>query len=209
MTTNTDTHVCHLRLVALTGGPGGGKSTLMRELREDDPRSDRWLLAPEAAPLLFQAGLRAQARSFQVAVVRLQIALEEACVEVAVSIGCGQVLVCHRGTMDALGYWLYSGWAEDEFFSRTAMSRGELFGRYNGVIHLQSTAIGAEVHYRRWPEAHRPETLEQAAAIDRMCGRVWEAHPRYIKIANTGKGWLEKSHAAKTALSRWLAFENR
>ena len=41
------------RLV-LTGGPGGGKTTLMETLRAE---GDRWLLVPEAAPLLFRAGL--------------------------------------------------------------------------------------------------------------------------------------------------------
>ncbi|MDQ3813065.1 MAG: DUF4329 domain-containing protein [Armatimonadota bacterium] len=44
----------------LTGGPGGDKSTLMRELREADPHARHWLLVPEAAPLLFQAGLAGQ-----------------------------------------------------------------------------------------------------------------------------------------------------
>ena len=35
----------------LTGGPGGGKSALMAELRAADPCAERWLLMPEAAPL--------------------------------------------------------------------------------------------------------------------------------------------------------------
>jgi hypothetical protein len=67
--------------IALTGGPGGGKSTLMRELRSEDPRARRWILIPEAAPLLFQAGLDASEKSFQLAVVRLQMAMEDSCAE--------------------------------------------------------------------------------------------------------------------------------
>jgi Flp pilus assembly CpaF family ATPase len=58
-------------IIVLTGGPGGGKSTLMRELRAEDPYARRWLLVPEAAPLLFQAGLDAREKSFQRAVVHL------------------------------------------------------------------------------------------------------------------------------------------
>jgi hypothetical protein len=65
--------------IVLTGGPCGGKTTLLRELRAADPRGERWLPVPEAAPLLFQAGLDGRRQSFQQAVVKLQIALEESC----------------------------------------------------------------------------------------------------------------------------------
>jgi len=69
------------RCFVLTGGPGGGKSTLMAQLRADDPLAARWLLVPEAAPLLFRAGLNGREQRFQAAVVRLQIALETGCAQ--------------------------------------------------------------------------------------------------------------------------------
>lgn len=166
-------------LIALTGGPGGGKTTFMRELRAEDPRAERWLFVPEAAPLLFQAGLSARHKSFQRAVMRLQTAMEEACAEAATP---RQILICHRGTLDPLVYWLRSRWAEEEFFTET--SRADHFRRYAGVIHLQTAAIGADAHYRRWPDAHRPETLEQAAETDRLCAHAWSEHPHYILIDN-------------------------
>ncbi len=37
------------------------------------------------------------------------------------------------------------------------------------VLHLQTAAIGAEAHYRRFPDAHRPETPEQSVPIHRDC----------------------------------------
>ena len=79
-------------VIVLTGGPGGGKSTLMRELRSEDPYTKRWLLVPEAAPLLFRASLNAREKGFQRAVVRLQMTLEEVCTEAAPP---SQVLICH------------------------------------------------------------------------------------------------------------------
>jgi len=69
--------------IVLTGGPGNGKTALMRELRAKDRHARRWLLVPEAAPLLFQAGLDGREKRFQRVVVRLQMALEEVCAEAA------------------------------------------------------------------------------------------------------------------------------
>lgn len=142
--------------IVLTGGPGGGKSTLTDELCAADPQESRWVPVAEAAPLLFRARLDSHEKRFQLAVVRIQIALEDACALAARP--AGQVLVCHRGTLDALAYWLRSGWNEEEFFRLTEMSRDTHFGRYDAVIHLQTAATGAEAEYRRWPDAHRPET---------------------------------------------------
>lgn len=190
----------------LTGGPGGGKSALMAELRAADPFAQRWLLVPEAAPLLFQAGLDAREQRFQVAVVRLQLALEAGCAQAAHP---GQVLVCHRGALDALAYWRRNGWQEADFFALTATLREEYLRRYRGVIHLQTAAIGAEPHYRRVPEAHRPETPAQAAQIDALCAAAWRAHPGYVLIANEGRDWSVKARAAHDLLDSWLSIESR
>lgn len=188
--------------IVLTGGPGGGKTTFMNELRAEDPRAERWLLVPEAAPLLFQAGLSARNKNFQRAVVCLQTALEESCAEATLP---GQVLICHRGTLDALAYWLRNGWVEEEFFTVTNTTRNEHFQRYAGVIHLQTTAIDANAYYRRWPDAHRPESPTQAAETDQFCARAWSEHPNYIFIDNNNRDWLSKSRAAKRALDDLLS----
>lgn len=173
----------------------------MCELRAEDPHAECWLLVPEAAPLLFRAGLSAREKLFQRAVVRLQIALEESCAEAAQP---GQVLLCHRGTLDPLAYWLRNGWSETEFFELTKMNRQEHFQRYHGVIHLQTAAIGAVEHYRQWPDAHRPETIEQAAETDQLCISAWARHPRYTLIDNGGRDWQVKAIFARDILNRWI-----
>jgi len=194
--------VIQLARIVLTGGPGGGKTTLMNELRAEDPYAERWLFVPEAAPLLFRSGLNGREKSFQRTVVNLQIAMEEICAEAAKP---GQVLLCHRGTLDPLAYWLRNEWNEQEFFAFIGMRREEHFQRYDGVIHLQTAAIGAEAFYKRWPDAHRPETLEQAAETDRLCTHAWAGHPRYTLIGNTFCDWHDKAQAAHELLKCWLA----
>lgn len=189
------------RRIAFTGGPGGGKTTVMEELRAADPNRERWILVPEAAPLLFRAGLDGRRKAFQRAVITLQIALETACAEAARP---GQVLLCHRGTLDALAYWLRNGWDRGEFFDLTGLTLAEHLRRYDGVIHLQTAALGAESHYRRWPDAHRPETLEQAAEIDRLCAAAWSDHPSYVLFENAGMDWTAKSRRTRQFLMERL-----
>ena len=191
----------HIPCIALTGGPGGGKTALMRALRVQDSHARRWLLVPEAAPLLFQAGLDGREKRFQRAVVHLQIALEQNCREAACP---DQVLLCHRGTLDPLAYWLRNGWEEQEFYAVASMTREEHLRRYTGVVHLQTTAIDAESYYCRWPDAHRPETIAQAAEIDRLCAAAWKGHPRYILIENAGRDWPAKAQAVYDVLANWL-----
>jgi hypothetical protein len=184
----------------LTGGPSGGKTTFMRELRAADPNGQRWVLVPEAAPLLFHAGLSVKEKSFQAAAVRLQMALEDACSLVAPP---GAALVCDRGLLDPLAFWLAAGWNEDEFFPFVGFSREELLCRYTGIIHLQSTAIGAESCYRCWPHAGRPETIEQAAKVDALCIRVWHGQRNHVVLLNR-LDWAAKSQSGRDALASWL-----
>jgi hypothetical protein len=74
-------------------------------------------------------------------VVRLQMALEETCARAA---DLSATVVCHRGTLDLLAYWLRKAWDEGKF--SIEISRGEHHRHYLGVIRLQTVAIGAELH---------------------------------------------------------------
>lgn len=195
------------RRIVLSGGPGGGKSSLMRELRAEDPDAERYLLVPEAASLLISAGLESRTKPFQRQVVRLQIALEDAVAAAAGDCGdgAGKVLICDRGTIDSLAYWRLGGWDEQEFFDLTGMGLEDHLRRYYGVICLQTTAIGAEVHYHRGTATGRNEDLREAAEIDALCNQAWSSHPRYELIENAGRDWPAKSRAARDVLRRWLS----
>ena len=153
--------------IVLTGGPGGGKTTLLHDLRREDPEVERWVLVPEAATILIQAGHRPGSREFQLAVVKVQLALEKAC---ALPARPGQVLVCDRSTVDSLAYWLDIGGTEEEFFEETGLTCEEHYGRYAGAIHLQTAAIGAPEHYQQLSDGARMEDPEMAARA--LTGKV-------------------------------------
>ena len=61
----------------------------------------------------------------------------------------------------------------------------EHYRRYDLVLHLESAAVRAAEGYVRWPEAHRPESIEQAVRLDFLLGGLWSNHPRYVRIEGT------------------------
>ena len=185
----------------MTGGPGGGKTTLLRELRAADPRAERVLCVPEAATLLLQAGLRQGAKAFQLGIVAVQKALEDAAREGA---GADRCIVCDRGIVDSLAYWLLNGWSRDDFFHRTGLAPQELLARYDVAIHLQTAAVGAEAHYRQHGDVVRSEKRGEAAHIDRIIAELWQGHPGYHFVANTRTSWAMKSEAARVLIDARL-----
>lgn len=179
-------------VVVLTGGPGGGKTTLIDELAHDPLWTGRFVALPEAIFLMPNMHVSRREKLFQRVIVSMQMALEDG-VKRALEANNPRLILCHRGSLDPLAYWLDRGWPEDEFFTFTGTTLAEHYRRYAAVIHLVTAADGAIDAYKRWPDAHRPETPEDATRIDRLLQRVWCRHSQYMRIDNNGKDWAMKS----------------
>lgn len=190
-------------VIALTGGPGGGKSSLIEDLLLDPEWAERFVVLPEAVQYARFANILPTEKLFQRAVVHLQIGLEEGLKRILTS-GDPRVIICHRGSLDPLAFWLQRGWQEDEFYLFSGFARAEYYQRYTAVIHLVTAADGVPDRYTRWPKAHRPEEKDEAIQLDRWLEHAWGAHPHYYRLDNIGRDWESKSRAARKILADCL-----
>lgn len=189
--------------ICLTGGPGGGKTSLIEELIQLPITETKFMALPEAISLTGQLGISPREKRFQMVMVHLQMALEDG-LQRALTGSSGTIILCHRGSLDPLAYWLDRGWQEEAFFSSSGTLRDEHYQRYAAVLHLVTAADGAEENYTRWPEAHRPETVEEAIRLDRLLNHVWSDHPNYYRIGNQERNWIQKSEVARNIISSLL-----
>lgn len=183
-----------IRRIAVTGGPGGGKSTVWSVLAA--AQSERVLAVPEVATLLFrhvfpQVESEAERCAVQRAIFRVQEELEQFYEARA---RADQVLLCDRGSCDGAGYWPHGF---DAFFSSMGTSWESELARYDAVLFLETAAVGGYAIHEG--NETRSETLAQAIAVDARLKAVWERHPHFVHIGHHAD-FAEKLRAAQAAL---------
>jgi hypothetical protein len=186
-------------VIVLTGGPGGGKSTLIDELRSDPTWGSRFVALPETVHYACFTNVSPRERLFQRVIVKLQIALEEG-LDQALGPADPRVVLCHRGSLDPLAFWRQRGWPEQDFYEYTGTTIQDHYRRYTAVLHLVTAADGADQAYVRWPDAHRPEVADEAIRIDRWLHEAWCGHPCYFRLSNERRDWETKSREARRIL---------
>jgi predicted ATPase len=165
-------------MIALTGGPGAGKTAILEMARKTF--CSHTAVLPEAATIVFGGGFWRRTsvpgrRAAQRAIYHVQHELERIVDEERLA----AVALCDRGTPDALAYW--PGRA-DEFWREIGSSLEKEFARYAAVIHLTTPrSDGAYNH----SNPIRIETVEEAAAIDDRLLKAWEGHPRRFVVSST------------------------
>lgn len=177
--------------IVLTGGPCGGKTTALVKIRERlEAFGFRVYLVPESATLLLTGGVSVAGASpehilaFEAALLRAQIALEDAFLQVAASTGAPTVLVCDRGAMDVAAYLPAHAWQAllDEHGWTVVELRDR---RYDAVVHLVTAAEGAEAFYTTANNAARTETPDQARELDARLRHAWVGHPHLRVVDNS------------------------
>jgi predicted ATPase len=163
--------------IVVTGGPGGGKTTLWNALSQ--AHAAQLVAVPEVATLMFrhvfpQVRSEPERQAVQRAIFQVQCSIEEFH---AGRLTSGQILLCDRGTPDGGGYWPAGHQA---FFSAMNTDWQAELARYDAVIFLETAAArGLSIADGN---AVRTEDHETAVAIDRRLFDVWSTHPHFVHV---------------------------
>lgn len=182
-------------LIALTGGPGAGKTAVLELARRTF--CEHVAILPEAAGIVFEGGFPRHHTepgriAAQLAIFHVQRSLEY----LAKNERQVAIALCDRGTLDGIAYWPI---ARSRFFAMTGTNLDDEMLRYSAVIHLRSPS--AEQGYKK--NAIRIESAEEAHRIDKRIARVWAQHPHLLTIPSADE-FLTKATAALDLVRKLL-----
>lgn len=195
----------YIPVIAIGGGPCGGKSTFLVRARE-------WLekfglhplIISETATELITAGASPAVvglEPFQEHLFLYSLDREQHYLKIANGIKRNVVILCDRGVLDCAAYMGAESY--QRMIKRLGYTQDELRKRYHLVIHLVTAADGAEGFYTLANNAARSETAEEARALDAKTQSAWLGHPHHILIDNS-TDFAAKMQRALCSLSRRL-----
>ncbi len=176
--TKEKTSLKKIKKIALTGGPGGGKSTAAQLFKLE--YKDIISLVPEAATILFKGGFPRVDTPFvtqaiQKSIYHVQVNLEDT----YANIFPNHTLLCDRGTVDGGGYW---PGGHDDFYQTMGTNLDEQLARYDAVIFFETAAAGGFAIDIGNPV--RNEDQKKAIEIDLKLKELWSRHPNFIYVKN-------------------------
>ena len=175
-------------VVALTGGPGAGKTAIMELASRSLCR--HVVLIPEAASVVFGGGFprrrdESGRKIAQRAIYFIQRELE-ALARIEPDVG---LILCDRGTVDGAAYW--PGEISEYWGAIGTTAQTEL-ERYDSVVHLRTPTIANGYNHQN---ALRIESESEALALDHRIEQVWSGHPCRHFVASQASFIEKASHA--------------
>lgn len=185
--------------VAITGGPSGGKTTLIETLKKD--LGQKCAIVPEAASILYRGGFPRYKEAegvvqAQLAIFHTQHALED----MICNISQKSLVVCDRGTIDSLAYWPGQ---EADFFTRVQSDREHEFARYDWVIHLDT----ASADFYDTSNPIRTENFDEAWNLNKKIKDAWSGHPRRLVITHNAD-FISKITTSLAVIRAIIAHKN-
>ncbi len=186
--------------IAVTGGPGAGKTTAIDLFRRE--LGESVVVVPESGTILFGGGfprspLPGPRRAAQLAIYHTQRHLEAAQAEIFPS----RALICDRGTLDGAAYWPHG---VESFFAAAGTTFEAELARYDAVIFFETAAAGGIGIEGGNPI--RNETLAEAVELDRRLRAVWSQHPDFTLVVHEPSFFHKITkgfHAIASRLDAW------
>lgn len=182
--------------IAITGGPSGGKTTLIEALKKEFGQKIK--VVPEAASILYKGGFP-RVKSYdgyyhaQKAIYEVQKEIEA----LRVKTNPEQLIVCDRGSLDALAYWPDT---EEHFYQVVGSTRTIELARYQWVIHLDTAT---EPDYDT-SNPVRTEDFHEALLLNEKIKKSWEGHPQRF-IITAENDFFSKMKKATSVIEAILA----
>ena len=140
---------------------------------------------------------------FQINVMKTQMALEDIFLKIAINSQTKTVLICDRGVMDGMAYTDENVWQTllDETGWSTIHLRDK---RYEAVIHMVTSADGAESFYTDANNEARYESKQQAITLDKKLVNAWVGHPHFAIIDNQVANFKAKIDKCVSAVNKYI-----
>ncbi len=172
-------------MIALTGGPGAGKTAVLELATRTFCKHIAVL--PEAASIIFSNGFPRKngeaAKAAQRVIFHWQREIERVILNNETDVAA---VLCDRGTVDGLAYW---NGAKDTFFDQFDTSLAQETARYSAVVHMHTPS--RKNGYNQQNEM-RNESPEEAQIMDEHIFEAWRLHPHRIEVQNT-TDFIEKA----------------
>lgn len=163
--------------IAITGGPSGGKTTLIDALKKELGQS--CAIVPEAASILYRGGFpRFKDASGQIHTQKAIYYTQRELEELILIESKKALIVCDRGSLDSVAYWPYD---EANFLTAISSTKESEWARYDWVIHLDT----ADTDYYDTTNPIRTETHQEAESLNEKIKKAWEGHPRRVIISQS------------------------
>lgn len=185
-------HICEgiimkLYKFVITGGPCGGKTTALNEIKSRlKSMGLNVLIVPETASEIIGGEITAEkigVLNLQKLIFRLQLEKEAIFDIAAEHMSNDTVIIYDRGLLDGNAYIDDEGF--DIILEQYGYTREQLTARYDAVFHLVTAALGAEEYYTLANNSARSEKPEEARLLDNNTKRVWQNHPCFRYYDNS------------------------
>lgn len=171
--------------IALTGGPGGGKTTFIKSFAD---RLNPWcvITLEDSATALkaecAKVGIkhRSDSADFQQQVLHRQLYAEETAFAVAKTCSKPTILLTDRGMFDSVGFVSFSTY--QTLLLRMTLTPAKVLARYDAIFFLRSIVPSGKVTLGRFSQPDSGAFVIHVCNVEDILLKHLSAHPNLIVI---------------------------